>query len=143
MANLDLSNVDLSEVPVQHLASLASCVGSSLKIWNINSGQHIISLLTNLKIEGLTISKQFLGREETKALVQALESGVKAVWLFRGVTLDVEALSEYSGQGMCRVVEISGDTAARHRKELRNWTSNRNWRVVEDKDKSKWFVIQF
>ena len=141
VANLDLSNVDLSEVPAQHLASLASCVGSFLKIWNVSGGQQIISLLTNLKCDGLVISRQFLGQEETQALVQALESGVKLVWLFGGVTLDVEALSEYSGQGVCRVVEISGDTAARHREELRNWTSNRNWRVVEDID--KWFVIQF
>ena len=138
---LVLNDVDVSEVPAQHLASLASCVTSFLRIENVIGGQQVVSLLTNLKCDGLVISRQFLGQEETQALVQALESGVKAVWVCGGVTLDVEALSEYSGQGVCRVVEISGDTAARHREELWNWTRNRNWRVVEDKD--KWFVIKF
>ena len=134
VANLDLSNVDVSEVPAQHLASLASCVTSFLRIENVIGGQQIVSLLTNLKCDGLSIDRQSLGREETQALVQAMLSGVEWVSLWEKVTLDVEAPAEYSGQGVCRQVRLFGDTAARYKEELRTWASNRNWRVTADTD---------
>jgi len=138
MNELVLYEVDVSEVPAQHLASLASCVTSFLQIENVIGGQHIVSLLTNLKCGELyiniNINRQSLGREETQALVQAMHSGVKWVGLRDEVTLDVEALAEYSGLGVCREVYSSGDTAARYKEELRTWASNRNWRVTADTD---------
>ena len=126
----------LCEVPAQHLASLASCVDSSglLRIENVIGGQQIVSLLTNLKCDELSIDRQSLGREEIQALVQAMQSGVEWVTRMEKVTLDVEALAEYSGQGVCRAVRLFGVTAARYREELRTWASNRNWRVTADRD---------
>ena len=131
---MSLRKVDVSEIPDQHLASLASCVTSFLQIENVIGGQQIVSLLTNLKCDGLSIDRQSLGREETQALVQAMLSGVRWVRLMEKVTLDVEALAEYSGQGVCREVRLLGDTAARYKEELRTWASNRNWRVIVDED---------
>ena len=50
------------------------------------------------------------GREETQGLLQAMESGVEKAWLgFKNVkqeyevTLDIKALTEYSGQGVCSI----------------------------------------
>ena len=62
--DMDLCNVDLSPVPAQHLASLASCVTSELHIQNV-SGCDLVSLLTSLKCKYLIIISQSLGREET------------------------------------------------------------------------------
>ena len=109
-----LRDVDLSPVPAQHLASLTSCVTIYLCIENV-SGCDLVSLLSSLKGEELYITSQSLGWEETRALVQAMESGVKEVTLSDGVTLDMEALSEYSGQGVCSKVDcgVNTDTAAR------------------------------
>ena len=131
MDRLRLRNVDLSQVPSQHLASLVSCVTSYLCIENI-SGCDLVNLLTSLNCGCLTITSQSLGREETQALVHAMESGVEKVKLGDEegqVKLDIEALTEYSGQGRCRTVELMNYTAARYRKELRTWARSRYWRV--------------
>ena len=76
MERLGLRNIDLSSVPAQHLSSLVSCVISYLSISNV-SGCDLASLLTSIKCQVLTIRNQSLGREETKALLRAMESSVK------------------------------------------------------------------
>ena len=129
---LSLYFIDLSPVPTQHLASLVSCVTNHLDIWNV-SGCDLTSILTSAKCGFLYIYGQSLGSEETQALVQAMESGVEEVRLTNGVTLDIEALTEYSGQGVCRKVELFLDesyTADRYREGMRTWARNRNWRVA-------------
>ena len=125
---LVLRNVDLSPVPAQHLASLASCAQYALRIKNV-SGCDLVSLLSSLKCKMLDIIRQSLGREETQALVQAMETGVKLVALCGGLTLNMETLTEYSGQGVCRYIGLQDDTAARYRGELLTWARSRNWRV--------------
>ena len=125
---LELYDVDLGQVPAQHLASLASCVTSDLHIEDDVSGCDLVSILTSLKCETLFISMQSLGREETRALVQAMESAVENVTLSGQVTLDMEALTEYSGQGVCREVELQNDTAHIYNEEMRTWARSRKWR---------------
>ena len=48
-----------------------------------------------------------------------MESGVERVELCKEVTLDIEALTKYSGQGQCHGVYCYGDTAARYSEELK------------------------
>ena len=127
-----LTDTDLSPVPAQHLASLASYVTKYLRIDNVR-GCDLVSILTNLKCQGLFIRRQSLGIEETQALVQAMESGVEKVELAEAVTLDIEALVEYSGQGVCRELEIwPEDLEDRYKEELRKWARSKNWRVDDD-----------
>ena len=123
---MTLTDVYLRDIPAQHLASLASCVTRYLHIENV-SGCYLVSILTSVKCQRLGIYS--LGREETKALVQAMESGVEEVMLGGRVTLDIEALTEYSGQGVCREVELRND---RYREELRTWAKTRSWIVIKD-----------
>ena len=133
--NLWLNDVDLISVPTQHMVSLASFVTNNLQIINV-SGCDLVSLLPRVKCKRLDIITQSLGREETQALVQAMESGVKWVMLDEA-TLDMEAITEYSGQGVCKRLghttytntRYDTDTAARQREELRTWVRSRNWRV--------------
>ena len=120
---------DLSSVPAQHLASLVSCVTWQLTIENV-SGCDLVNLFTSLKCEELYIKRQSLGREETRALVQAMESGLEKVVLGCDVTLDIDALTEYSGQGVCRSVNLYHDTMSRYKEELCTWARSRNWRIV-------------
>ena len=127
-ANLtELVDVDLSDVPDKRLASLASCVTDTLDIRNVTGGQQIATLLTNLKCYVLSIIRQNLGQGETLALVQAMESGVEVVVLWDEVTLDMDALSEYNGQGVCSAVRLYDDAAAKHKEALRMWASS--WRL--------------
>ena len=58
-----LENVDLTSVPVKHLASLASCVTQCVEIINISN---VIIILDSVNCETLSISRQSLSSEDTK-----------------------------------------------------------------------------
>ena len=101
----------------------------SLRIGNV-SGCDLVSILTSLKCHQLYITWQSLRREETQALVQAMESGVKKVTLWPQVKLDMEVLTEYSGQGQC--TSLCQGSGPRYREELRTWARSRKWRLMQD-----------
>ena len=61
-----------------------------------------------------------------------MESGVAEVRMGGKLFLDIEALSEYSGQGICKGMVLTRDTAARYREELRTWARSKKWRVTLD-----------
>ena len=130
MEHMWLHDVDLSSVPAKHMASLASSVTKSLFIVNVRG--NLVSLLTGLKCQYLGIKRQSLGREETRDLVHAMESSVEEVGLCFEVTLDLESLAEYSGEGVCRGLYLSGDLVATCRLKLRTWARRRSWRVSVD-----------
>ena len=122
VSNLCLRDVNLSFVPVAHLASLASCVTWRVSIRYV-SGIDLSPILDSLKCDVLGISNQSLSTEESQALVRALETGVGEVVLgdYGDVTLDIEVLAGYSRQGKCSSVSFHRDTAARYREDLRLW----------------------
>ena len=120
---LSLNHVNLSSIPEKHLVSLVSRVTRHLTINNV-IGCDLVSLLVSLKCEELGISKGSLGIEET----QAMESRVV---LFEDVTLDIEALTEYSDRGECWDLRLSYDRRGRYREEMRTWATTRNWKVAK------------
>ena len=113
---INLKNDDLVSIPSEHLASLVSCVKLWVEIEDVRNGD-IISTLARLKCEMLRISSQTLSSEETRALVRAMETGVENVELgFSGeVSLDITALTQYSGQGKCRWLTCCRNTRNRYR----------------------------
>ena len=54
-----------------------------------------------------------------------MEFGVKKVTLWPQVKLDMEVLTEYSGQGQC--TSLCQGSGPRYREELRTWARSRNW----------------
>ena len=128
-----LCDMDLASVPAEHLASLSSCVTRSVDITNV-SNCDLTSILDSVKCDMLSISSQTLSIEETQALVRAMESRVK--WVRLGeegeVSLDIIALTQYNGQGKCRMVNYTeyNDTADRYREVVRSWVEKINWRVT-------------
>ena len=90
----------------------------------------------------LTINNQSLGREETGALVKAMESGVRSVTLGTigdsEVTLDIGVLTEYSGMGRCCTVSLHRGPATRYREEIRAWARSGHMRITTD---WAWFII--
>ena len=135
LSRMMLCDVNLSQVPDKHLASLASCVTDFFTIRNVTGGQQIASLFTNIKCDWLHIRRQSLGLGETQALVEAMQSGVKEVTLDGEVSLEMETLSEYSGHGVCWWVSLWVDTDGRYKEDLKKWARSKNWRVTEDKDR--------
>ena len=100
MGFMVLESVDLSSVPAEHLAALASCVMRIVDINNVSNNE-VRPILNNLNCSDFYISNQSLGSEETMALVRAMESKLEVLWLCRDVSLDIAALTQYSGQEQC------------------------------------------
>ena len=48
------------------------------------------------------------------------------------VSLDIMALTQYNGQGMCSNVDCCYETARRNKEEVRSWAKRMNWRVAAD-----------
>ena len=120
--------VDLTLVPAEHLASLASSVTGFVDIRNVRG---LVTILDSVKCGELKIWSQSLDSEETQALVRAMESRVERVGLMSIVTLDSGVLMEYSGQGKCRWMEYSEDTMDRYIEQRMTWAKSRNWEVTD------------
>ena len=95
--------VDLSSVPTQHLASLISNVTGQVMISYKFRGCDLLPILESLKCEELHLFRQHLGREETQALMRAMESCLKdlVLVLYDVETPDMEALIEKCGHVKC------------------------------------------
>ena len=104
--------VNLTSVPSEHLASLVSSVTEYVCIDNVR-----------------------LSSKETWALVRAMESSVKLVVLggCGKVSLDITALTQYSGQGKCRQMEWYFEPA--DREEVMSWAQKMRWEVSVMRDK--------
>ena len=139
--DMSLDDVDLTSVPAEHLASLASSVTGRVYIENV-SGCDLVTILDSVKSRVLDIRSQSLGSKKTQALVHAMESRVEWVELNGGVTLDIRDLIEYNGQGKCRQMECFRDTADRYKEQLRTWATSRNWEVTQGDDDDWRFIIE-
>ena len=105
LENIWLKSMTLSSVPDDHLASLVSSVTGTVRISYVRCHQGgLIPLLNSIKCDTLHISSQTLGREETQALVRAMESNVESICLGPETNLDIAVLNQYSGEGKCRSV---------------------------------------
>ena len=139
LRELHLVNLDLSLVPTEHLASLASCVRGTFSINDIKA-RDLASVLNSLKCDELIISRQEIGTELSQALVQAMESGVAEVTLnsdyYSGkkMYLGIASLTNYSGQGKCEKVTVMRPNRYHYRDEfesLRTWVRNREqWKEL-------------
>ena len=123
-----LTDVDLTSVPDEHLTSLVSSIQDRLCITNI-SGRNLVSILDSNKSDWLIIKNQSLDTEETGALLQAMETSLGRLELFGDVTLDMETLLRYDGQGKCQRIAFIDETATRYRKSLTTWAKRTDWEV--------------
>ena len=127
MGIIQLVDVNLSKVPTQHLVSLVSRV-TNLWITDV-TGCDLVALLESANCRILSIKRQSLGREETQALVRAMESRVEMVMLY-DVKLDMETLPKYSGQGRCRFLEAETyeiTTGLNYTEKLKTWAKEKTW----------------
>ena len=138
---LILCRVDLFSVPTAHLASLVSSVTSKIAIFEVYGD--LINILDNVKGKKMIIAGQSLSKEETRALVQAMETRVNELSLGSGeeVNLDIRTLTDYSGNGECHEVYCS-DSSENYREELRSWAGDRNWNTIIDRNDDKIHVQQ-
>ena len=129
ISHLSLHDVDLSSIPAEHLASLASCVYQYISLENVIG--NLVSFLDGIKkCQLLVIST--LGREETQALVRAMETSVYKVCLggdYGLVSVDIDVLSLYSGTGHCQEISCYDKSKSKSKDALRSWAKTKNWNV--------------
>ena len=123
-----LEDVDLTSVPAEHMVALVSSVTNCVRIGNV-SGCDLVTILDSVKSQVLNIYNRSLGSEETQALVQALETRVEEV-MVGNMTLDIEALTEYNGQGKCLLVTCLTDVGMKYSEQLKTWAQRINWEII-------------
>ena len=89
------------------------------------------SLLASVKCPVLVLRNMELSEENTRALVTAMRTRVQDVTL-SDVTLDLELLAAYDGQGHCTQLELGDDTTVKYLARLRQWAGDRGWTVTLD-----------
>ena len=116
---------------------LASIVTRIVDIINMTPASRVGSILANVQCPVLSLWNMELSEENTQALVTAM-TRVQGVVL-DGVTLDIEELTQYDGQGRCSELWVLYDKRERYRDRLRRWTAHKGWRVTLDND--MWLVM--
>ena len=121
---------DLTSVPSEHMASLVSSVTGRIHI-EIVSRCDLMTILDSVNSQELEIYDQSLGREETEALVRALETRVEKVQLGY-MDLDIETLVKYNGRGKCMLVSCYSDFADKYiySQKLKTWAKRIHWEVI-------------
>ena len=116
---------DLNSVPTKHLSSLVSIVTMGIDIHsNVGnvSRKSLVTIFDSAKCN-LSIRSQNLGREETEALVRAIETRVERVRLgYPDVTIDISTLTSYDG------------FLDRYRGKVRTLAKSRKWKVIKRSD---------
>ena len=129
---LGLGNLDLDSVSAGNLANLVQCVHDVVLISRIRGD--LSPVLGIAKSFGLDIGYMDLSTAETQSLLAAMVSGVEEVELGRGVTLDMETLSQYDGKGECERVVAWWDTGRRYRDQVKSWMKRIGWEFKMEND---------
>ena len=134
---MDLRHYDLTHVPDEHLCSLASSVTVRFGIKAV-TGCDLIRIIESVKSEWFYIHEQDIDKEVCEAVVRAMDTRIDRVELEyrmlwnREVSLDTGALTQYSGRGRCRKVEVWAGRSDKYRQWLRDWARDRDWSVTKD-----------
>ena len=93
---MNIRNMDISDIPCDQMAKLASIVTDRVVIWNITHNLDLSSILVSVQCTRLQLDDMELRETETRALVTAMRDRLERVWLYEDVTLDIEELCYYN-----------------------------------------------
>ena len=77
-----------------------------------------------------------LTEPQTHALVTNLKERLEELVLWAGLTLDIEVLCQYKGQGRCRKIGVDRDTRKRYGERFKHWAVTKDsglWLTTERK----------
>jgi len=111
--NPGISSLDLGSLSGNHLLTLVSCVTESITIRDVTN-YDVTTLIESVRCKELILSGKKLNQEETEALVRAMTTRVEivqldmdAVGLDYSVSLDFDTFTNYTGDGICRLVSFN------------------------------------
>ena len=129
--NMRIVNINITESPRDHMEKLASIVTQTIYINNMTHTDQLGRILASVKCTKLMPHDMNLSEAETRALVTAMRDWVEKVVL-GDVTLDIEELTKYDGQGRCSWLRVRGDTRTRHGDRLKRWAADKGWTLTRD-----------
>ena len=127
-----IEKISIRDIAWDHMEKLASIVTWRVGIDNMTHTDQLGSILASVKCRVLWLWNMDLSDTETRALVTAMRDGVQTVVLWYDVTLDIEELTLYNGQGRCSELQVCGDMRPRYWVRLRRWAADKGWRVTLD-----------
>ena len=130
VGNLGLRNLDLDSVSAGNLANLVRCVSNWVQIYGVRGD--LSPVFGTAECSELSIGRTDLSTAETQCLLAAMVSGVRVVVLRRGVTLDMETLSQYDGKGECERVLAWWHTGRRYRDQVDQVVDEENRLGIQD-----------
>ena len=136
---MNIEDMSIRDIPRDQMEKLASIVTWRVNINNMTHTDQLGSILASVKCPVLVLYNMDLSDTETRALVTAMRDGVQKVSLYT-VTLDLEELTQYDGQGSCSEVGVWSDLGTRPGERLRGWAADKGWTVGGDDD--EWLVMQ-
>ena len=124
------------DISCTQMEKLTSIVTESVIIGNMTPTSQLGSILAAVRCPKLALGSSFdemvLSKEDTRTLVTAMRDRVETVTL-DNVTLDIDELITYDGQGHCRVLKVGGRLGGIMKKtyggRLQNWAENVGWTV--------------
>ena len=137
LKSLELYDLDISSVSAEDLRSLVKC-SDLVSIGSVTGDLSFV--LSNVQCRRINIANTSLTTADTQQLVAAMVTRVKWVelggagrswWsgkLDEGVTLDMDTLAQYAGEGKCVEVTMRG---MRYRNQLKVWAGNMGWQIEE------------
>ena len=133
LENMELLDMDISPISCDQIGKLASIVTDKVEIYLLTPITHLDMILENARCRRLELSCMTLTELQTRALVRAMQDRVGSVKMF-GVTLDLETLCQYKGQGRCSYITVEADSRTLYGERIMNWMTQVGWSVLKDTD---------
>ena len=128
LEKLTLKNIDISSVEPGDLRTLVKCVTEEVSVDNVTGD--LSPLLHSSRCRALRLYNITLTSAETQNLAAAMVRGVKEVRLGKNVTLGMETLTQYNGQGECEEVELFDNTKEMYLDQVKVWARDMDWKCV-------------
>ena len=122
---MNIRDMDISDIPSDYMEKLASIVTNGVWINNMTPTSQLGSILASVQSTLLVLRDMDLTEADTQALVTAMSHRLDTVWLWPGVTLDLDDLASYDGRGRCTRLAVHSDTRTRYGERLRSWAERK------------------
>ena len=136
--NMEIVNIDISDIPNEQIEKLTSNVTERVYIKNMTPNGQINRILASLKnpygvlwLHGMVLSKA-----DTRLMVTAMRDLLEIVTLYGDMTLDIEEMTKYDGQGHCNTICVADETRRKYGARFRRWAERWKWTVRREDDNS-------
>ena len=140
---MNLKDINLDQIPSQHLATLVSCAADEVLVQNVEGD--LANVIKSAKSCDLWFYHTTLDVSQTKLVVEALKDRIEVLYIGPGVSLDFDTLQQYDGSGKCREIVAHYTPSVPHKSILVNYGKVLGWKTEEmdgEDDEDYWLCIK-